>query len=110
MTATLILDPLLILGIGPFPELGITGAAIATVATRGSAFVAGLVILWRRGMVRVSRVDGAVLRAVARVGAPTALTGVLFSVIYIALTRVTTQFGTPALGALGVGHRVESLR
>lgn len=108
VTATLILDPLLILGVGPFPELGVTGAALATVATRGSAFVTGLVILRRRGMIRVSGVDGAVLRAVARVGAPTALTGVLFSVIYIALTRVTTQFGTPALGALGVGHRVES--
>ena len=108
VTATLILDPLLILGVGPFPRLGITGAAIATVATRGSAFITGLVILRRRGMIRVSGVDGAVLRAVARVGAPTALTGVLFSVIYIAMTRVTTQFGTPALGALGVGHRVES--
>jgi Na+-driven multidrug efflux pump len=45
---------------------------------------------------------------VCRVGLPTALTGVLFSAIYVVLTRTTTQFGTPALAALGVGHRVES--
>lgn len=46
--------------------------------------------------------------AIARIGLPTAATGVLFSVIYVVLTRTTTQFGTPALAALGVGHRVES--
>jgi len=48
------------------------------------------------------------VRAVARVGMPTALTGVAFSVIYVVLTRTTTRFGTPALAALGIGHRVES--
>ena len=45
---------------------------------------------------------------VVRVGLPTAMTGVVFSVIYVFLTRTTTQFGTPALAALGIGHRVES--
>ena len=48
------------------------------------------------------------LVALARVGLPTALTGITFSLIYVALTRVTTQFGTPALAALGLGHRIES--
>jgi len=42
-----------------------------------------------------------------RVGAPTAATGVLFSLVYIGLTRITTRFGTPALAALGVGHKLE---
>jgi Na+-driven multidrug efflux pump len=46
--------------------------------------------------------------SIARIGLPTALTGITFSLIYVALTRVTTQFGTPALAALGLGHRVES--
>jgi Na+-driven multidrug efflux pump len=42
------------------------------------------------------------------VGLPTAVTGIVFSVIYIAVTRTATRFGTPALAALGIGHRVES--
>ena len=42
------------------------------------------------------------------VGLPTAVTGIVFSIIYIAVTRTATQFGTPALAALGIGHRVES--
>ena len=46
---------------------------------------------------------------IARIGAPAAATGVAFSAIYVWLTRITTQFGTPALAALGLGFRVESV-
>jgi putative MATE family efflux protein len=105
---TLVLDPVLILGLGPFPRLGIAGAAIATIATRGAAFIMGISIAARRGLLRLGRIQLASLTAVCRVGLPTALTGVTFSLIYVVLTRTTTRFGTPALAALGIGHRVES--
>ena len=105
---TLVLDPLLILGIGPFPKLGIAGAAIATVGTRGVVCVIGAVIAARRNLLRLGRIRAESIRAVCRVGLPTAVTGVTFSVIYVVLTRTTTRFGTPALAALGIGHRVES--
>ena len=105
---TLFLDPVLMLGLGPFPRLGIEGAAIATIGTRGVAFLLGTIIAARRGLVRVGRIQFESVRAVAKVGMPTALTGVAFSVIYVVLTRTTTRFGTPALAALGIGHRVES--
>ncbi len=104
----LLLDPILILGIGPIPRLGIAGAAVATIITRGTAFLSGTAILVRRRLLRVSTIDLAVLGAIVRVGAPTALTGISFSLIYVLLTRTTTRFGTPALAALGIGHRVES--
>jgi putative MATE family efflux protein len=104
----LVLHPILLLGLGPAPRLGIAGTAIATVITRGSAFVIGLVLLARRRMIHVARVSLRTIRAIVRVGLPTAITGVMFSAIYILLTRTTTRFGTPALAALGVGHRVES--
>jgi putative MATE family efflux protein len=106
--AALMLDPVLILGLGPAPRLGIGGAAVATIATRAAAFVFGIVLLVRRGMIRLGRVSWATLATIARVGLPTAATGIIFSTIYVLLTRTTTQFGTPALAALGVGQRVES--
>jgi len=105
---TLVLDPVLILGLAGAPRLGIVGAAIALVLTRGGAFMAGLALLTRRGLMRAGRVTWPTVRAVARIGLPTALTGVMFSLIYVGLTRTTTRFGTPALAALGIGHRVES--
>ena len=105
---TLILDPILIAGWGPAPRLGIAGAAVATLLTRGLAFAVGLTILHRRGMVAWERISWPTLASICRVGLPTAATGILFSVIYVAIARIATPFGVPALAALGVGHRVEA--
>jgi putative MATE family efflux protein len=102
------LDPLLILGIGPFPELGVYGAALATVLTRALACIVGLALLVRRRMI-LADWSTRTARTIARVGAPTMLTGVLFSLIYIWLARVTASFGTPALAALGLGHKIEGV-
>ncbi len=103
-----VLDPLLILGIGPFPVLGVYGAALATVLTRALACVVGLALLVRRRMI-LPDWNGRTARTIARIGAPTMLTGVLFSLIYIWLARVTASFGTPALAALGLGHKIEGV-
>ncbi len=104
----LALDPLLILGLGGFPRLGIAGAALATVTTRSLAFVVGLALLMRRGMLRVGAPRARVMATIARIGLPTAATGVLFSVVYVVVARTASAFGTPALAALGLGFRVES--
>jgi putative MATE family efflux protein len=108
VAVTLVLDPVLIVGWGPIPALGVSGAAIATICTRGVAFALGLTIVGRRGVLKIGRPDWAVLGTITRVGLPTAVTGVVFSLIYVLVTRTATQFGTPALAALGIGHRVES--
>ena len=107
VAVTLVLDPVLILGLGPAPQLGIAGAAIATVTTRAVAFALGVWLVMRRGLLRLA-FDWNAIGAICRVGLPTAATGVVFSLIYVFVTRSATQFGTPALAALGIGHRVES--
>ena len=108
VAVTLVLDPVLIVGWGPIPALGVAGAAISTIGTRAVAFALGLTIVGRRGVLKVGRPDWRTLRQVVRIGLPTAVTGVVFSLIYVLVTRTATQFGTPALAALGIGHRVES--
>ena len=104
----LVLDPVMILGIGPFPALGVYGAALATVLTRGLGFLVGWAILVRRGAIR-NAFRWSIARTIARIGLPMTLTGVLFSLIYVWLARVTAAFGTPALAALGIGHKVEGI-
>jgi putative MATE family efflux protein len=108
VAVTLVLDPILIVGWGPVPALGVAGAAIATICTRAVAFALGLAIVGKRRVLRFGRPDFTAMLAVVRIGLPTAVTGVVFSLIYVMVTRTATPFGTPALAALGIGHRVES--
>ena len=103
------LDPLLIAGVGPFPRLGVEGAALASVMVRSVGFLLGFVIALRRKLLKFSAPDWRSVPAVVRIGMPLALAGVLLSVIYMWLTRFTSRFGTPALAALGIGHKMEGL-
>jgi len=97
------LDPLLI------PRLGVEGAALASVMVRGGGFLLGVVMALRRGLIRIAAPDWRALPTIIRIGAPLSLAGVLLSGIYMLLTRFTSRFGTPALAALGVGHKMEGL-
>jgi len=103
------LDPLLIAGVGPFPRLGVEGAALASVMVRSGGFLLGLGLALRRRLLRFSAPDWRAVPVVVRIGMPLALAGVLLSVIYMWLTRFTSRFGTPALAALGIGHKMEGL-
>jgi len=103
------LDPLLIAGLGPFPRLGVEGAALSSVMVRGGGFLIGIGIAWRRGLLRLETPDWRAVPTVIRIGAPLSLAGVLLSVVYMWLTRYTSRFGTAALAALGVGHKIEGL-
>lgn len=105
----LILDPILIRGLGPVPALGVRGAALATLVPRALACLVGVWWLHQRQMITWRAPRWHSIATIARIGAPAAATGVAFSAIYVWLTRITTQFGTPALAALGLGFRVESV-
>lgn len=106
---SIVLDPLLIAGIGPFPRLGVEGAALASVMVRGGGFLIGGIIAVRRGLLRVAAPDWRAVPTIVRIGMPLSLAGVLLSLIYMWLTRFTSRFGTAALAALGVGHKMEGL-
>ncbi len=109
-----VLDPLLIYGLGPFPRLEVTGAALATVVSRIVFLIAGLSLLARRSsgigivMPRL-RIDLSLWWRIIRIGAPASISGLAASLIYVSLTRITTRFGTPAVAALGVCHRIEGI-
>ena len=112
-SVNLVVDPLLIFGVGPLPALGVMGAAIATAASWLVAGVFGWVLLGKLGIrPPVMGFLKPPLRETwraFRVGFPLAAEGALFSLIYILLTRVMTSFGTPEVAALGVGHKLEVL-
>lgn len=111
----LVLDPLLIFGIGPFPELGVAGAALATVTSYGFTVAAYAIALRRRplpfSLVRRYFVqpDWDIVRRTVKIGLPLSTSGIVFAVVYLFVNRVTASFGTEAVAALGVGNRIESI-
>jgi putative MATE family efflux protein len=109
LIANAILDPLLILGPGPLPRLGIQGAALATILTRAGGCAIGYRWLARRGLLRRCRPRAATMRGIAWIGLPVGVGGLVFSLVYVGLARFTAAYDTAGLAALAVGHRIESL-
>jgi putative MATE family efflux protein len=105
------LDPCLIFGWGPFPELGLTGAAVATTIGRGSGVVYQLAVLVRgRGRVRLGRrhlrVDPTVLGRLVRVSAGGVFQYLVATASWIALVRVLAVFGSAALAGYTLAVRI----
>jgi putative MATE family efflux protein len=109
------LDPLLIFGIGPFPRMGAAGAGLATMLAHVFAFIWSWILLKRRDVHasfdRTShrRINWSLMWRITKIGAPLALSGLLFSMSYMLLTRIISFHGPNALAALGLGHRIEGL-
>ncbi|MFB6222037.1 MAG: MATE family efflux transporter [Halolamina sp.] len=108
------LDPFVIFGWGPFPELGIMGAALATIFTRGLAFVVGLAVMFSgaRGIqIHAGQLwpDLLFARRILRIGGPASLEGVGRALSVNLLLLVVGLFATPVVAAFGIGTRVLSI-
>lgn len=107
----IVLDPLFIFGPGPFPEMGVAGAAVTTVASFG---VASLLvgrelrnrqrqIYWDR---RVWRYDPRLLRDVAAVSGPALAANLATPLSIYLIVMQLVPYGTEALAAFGAGSRL----
>ena len=113
LTLNAIADPFFIFGWWIFPEMGIGGAALATVV---SEFVSVLGLWWllkRKHYLPVfkhhPKVDRFIVKRLISIGAPVAFGGFFFSIIYVVLTRIIARFGMEAIAAIGIGHRIEGI-
>lgn len=107
-----VLDPLLIFGIGPFPALGIKGAALATVIARSTGLVAILVILIRREKLLTLRLGKikeifSTWKKVLYIAGPASLTMLITPISIGFITKILSGFGKEAVAAFGVASRVE---
>jgi putative MATE family efflux protein len=107
----LIFDPCLIFGLGPFPKLGVTGAALATFSGRGIGVLYQFYRLGKgteriRILGRHMRLQGAVLWRLIRVSITGILQFLISQASWIGLVRIVSLFGAPALAAYTIGIRI----
>ncbi len=110
----ILVDPLLIFGWGPFPALGLKGAAMATVISRASTLVASLAFLHfheRLLLFSFPSLKGMVTswRSLLSVGLPAAATNLISPLAVSFVTSLMAQYGAEAVAGFGLASRLEAL-
>ncbi|MEE9554103.1 MAG: MATE family efflux transporter [candidate division Zixibacteria bacterium] len=111
----IVLDIFLIYGIWIFPRLETVGAAVATTIAHSAAGIIAY-ILAKKGRIpfdifpkNIFRIDYTIIKKMFRIGLPIGASHINFTLVYLAITRIMTEFGTPAVASIPVGNRAESL-
>jgi len=107
----IVLGPCLIFGVGPFPQLGVTGAAVATTIGRGTGALYAISRLLGPGSRvpvcrRHLRLDLQVMRTVGRLSGSGAFQSIVGMASWIGLVRIVSTFGSQALAGYTIGIRM----
>lgn len=109
-----VLDPIFIFGLGPIPALGLYGAAIAGLLSRGLFFFASLYFLrYQLDLVTFRKPDATTMRKswkdILHVGLPAAGTNVIVPMGLTLVTAMIADYGPKAVAGFGVASRIESM-
>jgi len=107
----LVLCPMLMFGVGPFPRLGVAGAAIGTTIGRGVGVLYQFYRLWRRdGRVVIHReqlaLKAVVMKTLLRLSGTGTFQVFVGMASWIGLTRINASFGTEALAGYAIAIRI----
>jgi putative MATE family efflux protein len=107
----LVLGPLLIFGVGPFPQLGVTGAAVATTIGRGVGATYAVARLFRHASRvpvarRHLRADLGVMRHIVQLSGSATLQSLIGMASWIGLVRILAGYGSDALAGYTIAVRL----
>lgn len=108
----LLLDPLLIFGVGPFPRLGVVGASLASAAGFLTVTIWGMIALASSASpVRIRWfarpcISLEELRRMARIGLPSGIASLSFSLFSSVLVKLVAVYGTTIVAVFGMSNKV----
>ncbi len=110
----IVLDPFMILGLGPFPEMGIRGAALATIIAQSCGALVGLYYFAAHKTafrIKASYLlpDLSILRDIYRVGTPSSIMELTEALAFILFNKVVSTYGSIAIAAVGLAIRISDL-
>ena len=110
----MVLDPVLIFGIGKVPALGINGAAMATVIAQAVVFMIFIIrFVWKKEIMqpefRNFKLSKEISKNVFKLGSPVAIESSLFAVFALILARMITKWGDMPIAVQSVGAQIEAL-
>ena len=105
------LGPCLIFGLGPFPEMGVTGAAVGTTIGRGCGVLYQLYHLTRPdGRLRVRRrhlrLDSRTMRSILRICGTATFQNFIATASWMGIVRIISAFGSAAVAGNTIGIRI----
>ena len=114
LITNIILDPLMIFGIGIFPKLGVRGAAIATVFAQFIQVVLYIAVGIKHKEIYVKinffeKIDKTFCLDILSLGIPICLTSIVHALIGIKLNSYVASFGAAAIAAYTIGAQIESV-
>lgn len=109
-----ILDPLLIIGIGPFPKLGLQGAAYASVFSQVVVFICSVIYLNKKNHLTSLKLKGISFDRhfalqIFKIGLPSIVQQSLISIGNAFITTFVNAFGVNAIAAFGAASRIDSI-
>ncbi|MEO5570144.1 MAG: MATE family efflux transporter [Bacteroidia bacterium] len=107
----IVLDPLFIFGVGPFPELGLEGAAVTTTIGRTAGVIYQLYHLFKgKGIIKIDadnwKTDWTIIKSLINVSAGSTAQFIIASASWIFLMRIMAHFGSIALAGYTIAIRV----
>ncbi len=114
LIANIIIDPILIFGLGPIPSLGIKGAALATILAQFFVTMIFIFIGKTYGTIYSHiklfvKPDMEIIKNIVKLGIPPFLQSGLHAAINMVITKIVAGFGPVAVAVQSIGSNIESL-